>query len=144
MNLRENQHNSVYSQRTAGLVNDPAPVYMYENNQDWVPLPVIPTAAQNSIQEKYDMGGEESNRNAYAGSDYDPPNVYRDLESRFAYQFPEHAKYYEYYNFIPMDPIDLAYQISRQTNCMGGAPRLPGLLPCPYGTDAIACASRAA
>ena len=48
-----------------------------------------------------------------------------------------------YYNPLPT-PIDQAYYISRQTNCMGGAPRLPGLLPCPYGTDAIACAYHAA
>ena len=49
----------------------------------------------------------------------------------------------EKYSYIPT-PIDRAYQISRATNCMGGAPRLPGLLPCPYGTDAIACAYHAA
>ena len=48
----------------------------------------------------------------------------------------------EYYTLIT--PIDRAYQISRATNCMGSAPRLPGLLPCPYGTDAIACAYHAA
>ena len=52
-----------------------------------------------------------------------------------------HEKY-SYY--ILPTPIDRAYQISRATNCMGPAPRLPGLLPCPYGTDAIACAHHAA
>ena len=51
--------------------------------------------------------------------------------------------YSEYYNNT-LTPIDRAYQISRATNCMGPAPRLPGLLPCPYGTDAIACAHHAA
>ena len=52
-----------------------------------------------------------------------------------------HEKY-SYY--ILPTPIDRAYQISRATNCMGSAPRLPGLLPWPYGTDAIACAYHAA
>ena len=134
MNLREK-----YSSRQTGLINAPAPAYTYENVQIWVPLPVIPvTETLPLIQEKYDFEGEEANRNAYTGSEYDPPDFHRTLESVFAYQFPEP----EYYTST--NPIDRAYQISRQTNCMGGAPRLPGLLPCPYGTDAIACAYHAA
>ena len=86
----------------------------------------------------YDFGSVQANRNAYAGSEYSTPNYNRDLESRFDYQFSQS----EYYT--PLTPIDQAYQISRLTNCMGGAPRLPHLLPCPYGTDAIACAYHAA
>lgn len=88
---------------------------------------------------KYDFGGNEANRNAYAGSAYSVPNINRNLVSQANYETPP----IEYYA-RPLTPIDLAYQISRQTNCMGGAPRLSGLLPCPYGTDAIACAYHAA
>ncbi len=91
-----------------------------------------------NTKETYDFGGEQANRNAYAGSVYAPPNYNRKLRSIYDYEyFKNHAT--EYFT-----PIDRAYQISRQTNCMGGAPRLSGLLPCPYGTDAIACASYAA
>ena len=38
MALRENPSSS----RQTGLINDPAPAYIYENVQIWVPLPVIP------------------------------------------------------------------------------------------------------
>jgi len=159
MALRENPSSS----RQTGLINDPAPAYIYENVQIWVPLPVIPvpghtvlttpmdeptlvpspvptsmTTPPPLIQENYNFGGDQANRNAYAGSQYIPPNFHRSLENVFDYQFPET----EYYTSLT--PIDRAYQISRKINCMGGAPRLPGLLPCPYGTDAIACASYAA
>ena len=85
----------------------------------------------------YDFGGNQANRHAYAGSDYSTPNYNRTLVSPYHYESP----LVEYYT---PTPIDQAYYISRQTNCMGGAPRLPGLLPCPYGTDAIACAYHAA
>ena len=133
MNLRENSQSE--------LINNPAPAYRYENNQTWIPLPVIPVAAHKpiNIQESYNFGGAQANRNAYAGSEYETPNVYRSLATQFHYQFPQT----EYYT-PQTTPIDHAYQISRLTNCMGGAPRLPGLLPCPYGTDAIACAYHAA
>ena len=50
----------------------------------------------------------------------------------------------EKYSYYIPTPIDRAYQISRAKIGLGGAPRLPGLLPCPYGTDAIACAYHAA
>jgi len=160
MNLRENPV-SVYSSRQTGLMNAPAPDYRYENTtRNWVPLPVIPqnnhpsiTEARQKIQEYYDFGDAQANRNAYAGSQYDPPNFHRSLEKAFAYQFPPEDEdlAYGYKNifrgaeyYTSTDPIDRAYQISRKTNCMGGAPRLPGLLPCPYGTDAVACAYHAA
>ena len=107
----------------------------------------------NSIQKQYNSEAEQANRNAYAGSDYANPNYNRTLQSTYNYEFPTPARlqermvnrfpeYYMYFEYYT--PIDQAYQVSRQTNCMGGAPRLPGLLPCPYGTDAIACASHAA
>ncbi len=105
----------------------------------------------NKIHEKYQFGSEQANRNAYAESQYDHPNYHRSLESIFAYQFPSEDPLEEYKTifqgveyYTSMNPIDRAYQISRKTNCMGGAPRLPGLLSCPYGTDAIACAYHAA
>ena len=96
---------------------------------------------RNKIQSPpaYDFGGAAANRNAYAGSAYPHPNFNRKLESRFGYEFSRRPEYY-----TPMTQIDRDYQIARATNCMGGAPRLPGLLPCPYGTDAIACAYHAA
>jgi len=115
--------------------------------QNWKGNPV-PTIPQIIVQEPYhfkqpknpyNFGGAQANRNAYAGSEYETPNVYRSLATQFRYQFPQK----EYYT-PQTTPIDHAYQISRLTNCMGGAPRLPGLLPCPYGTDAIACAYHAA
>jgi len=114
--------------------------------QNWQGNPV-PTIPQIIVQEPYhfkpknpyDFGGAQANRNAYAGSEYETPNIYRNLVTQFHYQFPQK----EYYT-PRTTPIDRAYQISRLTNCMGGAPRLPGLLPCPYGTDAIACAYHAA
>ncbi len=90
------------------------------------------------VKEDYNFGGDQANRNAYAGSVYSTPNYNRKLESVYNYEYFKNRST-EYYN-----PIDHAYQISRQTNCMGGSPRLPGLLPCPYGTDAIACASYSA
>jgi len=93
---------------------------------------------QSKAQENYNFGGDQANRNAYAGSVYSTPNYNRNLESVYNYEYFK-TRSTEYYN-----PIDNAYQISRQTNCMGGSPRLPGLLPCPYGTDAIACASYSA
>lgn len=72
-------------------------------------------------------------------------------ESGWTYKTPlpvipvaAHKPIREKYFYYTPTPIDLAYQISRETNCMGGAPRLSGLLPCPYGTDAIACAYHAA
>ena len=89
----------------------------------------------------YDFGGSQANRNAYAGSQYAFSGTPRRISSRFGYQFPSAAT--EYYR-PEATPIDRAYQMSRLTNCMAGAPRLPGLLPCPYGTDAIACAYHAA
>ena len=101
----------------------------------------LPTIPQVIVHESYDFGGNQANRNAYAGSEYKNPNLYRNLTSKFDYQVPPPKT--EYYTRV-MTPIDRAYQISRLTNCMGGAPRLPGLLPCPYGTDAIACAYHAA
>ena len=89
---------------------------------------------KSRAQENYNFGGAQANRNAYAGSVYATPNYNRNLESIYNYEYFKNRST-EYYN-----PIDRAYQISQKTNCMGGAPRLPGLLPCPYGTDAIACA----
>ena len=144
MAIRENPSSS---SRQTGLINAPAPAYIYENAQIWVPLPVTPVPEHTIrtmptppvIQEKYEFGDTQANRNVYAGSQYAPPNYNRTLETAFAYQFPET----EYYT-PTLTPIDRAYQISRQINCMGGAPRLPGLLPCPYGTDAVACAFHAA
>lgn len=99
---------------------------------------IIKRIPVNKRQENYNFGGEQANQNAYAGSVYANPNYNRKLKSIYDYEyFANQAP--EYYT-----PIDRAYQISRQTNCMGGAPRLPGLLPCPYGTDAVACAYHAA
>ena len=100
----------------------------------------LPTIPQIINQEPYNFGKNQANRNAYAGSEYETPNLHRTLTSQFDYQFPPQTEYYR----LMLTPIDQAYQISRLTNCMGGAPRLPGLLPCPYGTDAIACAYHAA
>ena len=144
MAIRENPSPS---SRQTGLINAPAPAYIYENAQIWVPLPVIPVSEYTirtmttppEIQENYAFGDAQANRNAYAGSQYADPNYNRILETAFGYQFPET----EYYTSA-LTPVDRAYQISRKTNCMGGAPRLPGLLPCPYGTDAVACAFHAA
>ncbi len=93
---------------------------------------------KSRAQENYNFGGDQANRNAYAGSVYSTPNYNRKLESIYNYEYFKNRPI-EYFN-----PIDRAYQISRKTNCMGGSPRLPGLLPCPYGTDAIACASYSA
>ncbi len=122
-----------------------------QNFRNWkdVPFPSIPqiivqesyyvARPRPSPLQDYDFGGAQANRNAYSGSAYETPDYNRTLSSQFHYQFPQK----EYYK--PMvTPIDRAYEVSRRTNCMAGSPRLPGLLPCPYGTDAIACAYHAA
>ncbi len=113
---------------------------------------------KSDSREHYDFEENQANNNVYAGSVYATPNYNRKLESIYDYEYSPNKRSQikggfllslspeflgvvspEYYT-----PIDRDYQISRKTNCMGGSPRLPGLLPCPYGTDAIACASYSA
>ena len=104
----------------------------------------VPSAKplKSTVPETYNLEAEQANRNAYAGSQYATPNYNRKIESIYDYETGKKQNT-EYYT-PTLTPIDRAYQISRETNCMGGAPRLPGLLPCPYGTDAVACAFHAA
>lgn len=160
-----NSINTFPSNRT-GLINDPSVAYEYENGPIWVPLPIIPEAAHPpliNIQEPYDLGktqterdnifllnkndtylkmrphdfrGNQTLRNALAGSNYKIPNLNNNLVTPFDYQFPPQTEYY-----TSITPVDRAYQISRLTNCMGPAPRIPGYRLCPYGSDAIACST---
>ncbi len=99
-------------------------------------------SSKSTGPETYSLEAEQANRNAYAGSQYTSPNYNRQIGSIHAYETGK-TRNIEYYT-PTVTPVDRAYRISRKTNCMGGAPRLPGLLPCPYGTDAVACAFHAA
>jgi len=48
-----------------------------------------------NTKETYDFGGEQANRNAYAGSVYAPPNYNRKLRSIYDYEyFKNHATEY--------------------------------------------------
>ncbi len=89
---------------------------------------------QRKINLPYDFEGDQALRSALAGSNYKNPNFNDNRSTPFNYLFPPKT---ERYTLIT--PVDRAYQISRVTSCMGPAPRLPGKLACPYGTDAIAC-----